>query len=74
MQTWGMRIFKPTIRNDSLHQDGNNNGVRIVNFDTSKHLVLKITMFPHRKIRTYTWTSSGGKTNSHIDHMLIDRR
>jgi hypothetical protein len=25
-------IFKPTIRNDSLHQDSNDNGVRIVRF------------------------------------------
>ena len=25
-------IFKPTIGNESLHQDSNDNGVRIVNF------------------------------------------
>ena len=29
-------IFKPTIGNKSLHQDSNDNGVRIVNFATSK--------------------------------------
>ena len=29
-------IFKPTIGNDSLHQDSNDNGVRVVNFVTSK--------------------------------------
>jgi hypothetical protein len=29
-------IFKPTIGNESLHQDINDNGVRIVNFATSK--------------------------------------
>ena len=30
-------IFKPKIGNESLHQDSNNNnGVRIVNFATSK--------------------------------------
>ena len=40
--------FKPTIWNESLvHQDSNDNGVKIVNFDTSKNLVLKSTMFPH---------------------------
>jgi len=30
-------IFKLTIGNDSLHQDSNDNGVRIVNFATSKN-------------------------------------
>ena len=29
-------IFKPTIVNKSLHQDSNDNGVRLVNFATSK--------------------------------------
>jgi hypothetical protein len=32
-------IFKPTIGNESLHQDSNDNGVKIVNFATSKNLV-----------------------------------
>jgi len=32
------RIFKPTIGNESLHQYSNDNGVRIVNFATSKNL------------------------------------
>jgi len=67
-------IFKPTIGNESLHQDSNDNGVRIVNFATSKNLVLKSTMFPHRNIRKYTWTSPDGQTHNQIDHILIDRR
>jgi hypothetical protein len=29
-------IFKPTIRNESLHQDRNDNGAIVVNFATSK--------------------------------------
>ena len=40
-------IFKPTIGNESLHQDNNDNGVRIVNFATSNNLVVKNMMFPH---------------------------
>ena len=28
--------FKPTIGDEGLHHDSNGNGVRIVNFDTSK--------------------------------------
>ena len=67
-------IFKLTIGNDSLHQDSNDNGVRIVNFATSKNVVVKSTMFPHRNIHKDTWTSPDENTHSHIDHILIDRR
>ena len=47
-------IFKPTIRKESLHQDSNDNGVRIVNFATSKNLVAKSRMFSHRDFHKYT--------------------
>jgi len=47
----GETIFKPTIGNESLHQDNNDNGVRTVNFATSKSLVVKSTIFPHRNIQ-----------------------
>jgi len=67
-------IFKPTIGNESLHQDSNDNGVRIVNFATYKNLVVKSTMFPHRNIHKYTWTSPDRQTHNQIDHVLIDRR
>ena len=67
-------IFKPTIGNESLDQESNDNGVRIVNFATSKNLVVKNTMFPHRDIHKHTWTSPDGKTHNQIDHILIDRR
>jgi len=40
-------IFKPTVGNESLHQDSNDNGVRTVGFATSKNLVVKSTIFPH---------------------------
>ena len=55
-------IFKPTTGNDSLHQDGNENSVRIVNFATSKNLAVKSMIFPHRNIHKYTCTSPDGKT------------
>jgi len=74
MQKWGQRIFKPTIGQEGLHQDSTDNGVRLVNFATSKNLVVKNTMFPHQNIHKYTWTSSDGKTHNQIDHILIDRR
>ena len=65
-------IFKPTIGQERLHQDRNDNGVRLVIFATSKNLVVKSMMFPHRNIHKYTWTSPDGKTHNQIDHILID--
>jgi len=67
-------IFKPTTGQKCLHQDSNDNGVRLVNFATSKNLVVKSTMFPQQNIYKYTWTSPDGKTHNQIDHILIDRR
>jgi hypothetical protein len=52
----------------SLHQDSNDNGVRIVNFTTSKNLVVKSTMFPRGNIHKYTWTPPDGKTYNQTDH------
>jgi hypothetical protein len=67
-------IFKPTIDNESLHEINNDNGVRVVNFATSKNLIVKSTMFPHRNIHKFTWTSPDGKTHQQTDHILILRR
>jgi hypothetical protein len=62
-------IFKPTIGNESSHEISNDNGVRVVNFATSKNLVVKITMFPHRSIHKYTWTSPDGDTQPERSHL-----
>jgi exonuclease III len=43
-------IFKATIGIESLHEISNDSGVRVIN------LVIKNTMFPHRKIHKYTCT------------------
>jgi len=69
MQKWGDKIFKPTIGNDSVHQDSNGNDVRVVNFATSKNLVVKSMMFTHRNIHKYIWTSPDGKTHNHTGHI-----
>ena len=48
-------ILKPTIENESLHQDSNDNGVGIVNLATSKNLVLRV-----RCSHTETFISTTG--------------
>jgi hypothetical protein len=47
-------ILKPSIGIESLLQYNNDNGDRIVNFATSKILVVKSMMFPHRNIHKYS--------------------
>jgi endonuclease/exonuclease/phosphatase family metal-dependent hydrolase len=67
-------IFKPTVGNESLHEISNDNGIRVVNFATSKNPRLKSTIFPHHNIHKYICTSPDWKTYNQIDHFLVDRR
>jgi hypothetical protein len=48
--------------------------VRVVNFETSKNLIVKSTIFPHSDIQKHTWTSPDGVIHNEIDHVLIDKR
>jgi len=57
-------VLKPTIGNESLHQDSNDNGVKTVKFATSTILVVKNTMFPRRNFQKYTLTFPDGKNHS----------
>jgi hypothetical protein len=65
-------ILKQTIGKESLHQINNDNGVRIVNFATSKNRIVKRTLFPHRQIHKFIWISYG-KMHNQIEPILIDR-
>jgi hypothetical protein len=67
-------IFKLTIGNESLHEISNDNGVGVVNFVTSKNLIVKNKMSLHRSIHKLIWTSFDGKFHNEIDHILVDRR
>jgi hypothetical protein len=66
--------FKPTVGNERLHEISNDNGVRVVNFATSKNLIAKSRMFLHRNVHKYTCTPPDGNTDNQIDHILIYRR
>jgi hypothetical protein len=46
-------IFKPITVNESLHEDSNDNRVRVVNFVTSKSLIVQSTTFPHHDTQTH---------------------
>jgi hypothetical protein len=59
-------IFKPIIGKERVHEASNDNGVRVVNFATSKNIIVKSTIFPHRNIHKHTWTSPDGVTHNQI--------
>jgi len=44
--------------------------MELVNVATSENLVVNSTIFPHRNIYKYTWTSPNGNTHKHIDHIF----
>jgi hypothetical protein len=66
--------FKTIVGNESLHEATKDNGVRVVNFATSKNLIVESTTFPHRDIHKHNWTSPDGVTHNQIEHVLIDKR
>jgi hypothetical protein len=41
----GEGIFKSTTRNESLHEISNDNGAPVVNFATSKNLIVKLQLY-----------------------------
>jgi hypothetical protein len=66
-----MKVCRGNVfKKRELCEINNDTGVRVVNFATSKNLVVKSTMFLHRKIHKYTWTSPEGNTHNQTDHVL----
>jgi hypothetical protein len=63
--------FKSTVDKESLRETDNDN---VVIFATSKHLVVKTTMFPYHSINICAWNCLDGKTHNHTDHVLVDKR
>ncbi|XP_041785921.1 uncharacterized protein LOC121601186 [Anopheles merus] len=65
------KAFKPTVGSFSAHKLTNDNGLRLVNFASSKHMTIRSTFFQHAPRFSYTWRLPQ-QTLSQIDHVLID--
>ncbi|KAK2705018.1 hypothetical protein QYM36_017163 [Artemia franciscana] len=52
----------------------NKNGALLADFALSNDLVVGGTLFEHKNVHKYTWTSPDGSTRNQIDHFLIARR
>ena len=49
----------------------NDNGDLFVSFCACNNLVITSTMFPHKDVHKYTWTSPDSQYRNQIDHMAI---
>jgi hypothetical protein len=67
-------IYKPTICNESLHNETNDNGMKIIQFAIPKGLNVRNTTFLHKDIHKETWYSADGWIANQIDHVLISNR
>ena len=66
--------YKPTTGNKSLHNETNNNGIKIIQFAVSKGFNVRSTTSPHKYTHKETWYSAHGRTADQIDHVLITNR
>jgi len=67
-------IFKPIVGKESLHQESNNNGMRLISLCTDKGLVISSTQFQRKDIYKHTWIAPGGQYKSQIDHVVIEKK
>ena len=67
-------VCKSTIGNESLHNDTNNNRIKIIHFKISKGFNVGSTTFLHKDIHQQTWYPADGRRVNQIDHALISNR
>ena len=65
--------YRPVIGRFSAHQLTNENGLRLIDFATSKNMAIRSTFFQHSLHHRLTWRSPN-RTETQIDHVLIDGR
>ena len=67
-------VYRPVIGRFSVHEKTNENGLRLIDFATSKNMAIRSTQFQHSLLGKYTWRSPNGRDETQIDHVLIDGR
>jgi len=67
-------LYRSVIGIESLHLISNNNGMRVINFASSKDLMVSSTFFLRKDIFKHMWISPDTRTKNQIDHVIVNRR
>jgi len=67
-------MYKPTTGNESLHNETNNNGIKMIQFAISNGFNVRRSTFPYKDIHKETWYTVDGRIVNQIDHVLISKR
>jgi len=52
--------YKPTIGPESLREESNDNGNKLITFDTARNMIISCACFFHMNIHKQTWISPCG--------------
>ncbi len=52
----------------------NENGELLLEFCSNNDIVVEGTLFQHKIIHKYTWTTPNGQTRNMTDHIMINRK
>ena len=80
MGDWNAKVGRPNqgeegiVGKHALEGDRTDNGERFVNFCALNNLAITSTMFPHKDIHKYTWTSPDGLHKNQIDHIAVNAK
>ena len=64
-------IFGSAIGAHSMHEECNENGIRLASFANANRMIVGGTIFPHKSIHKETWNSPDNETKNQIDHVFI---
>ena len=70
---WNAKAGEKQVGEKGMGMAGerSDNGERMVSFCALNNLAIASTMFPHKNIHRYTWTSPNGQHHNQIDHMAV---
>jgi len=67
-------MYKPTVGTESLHEDFNDNGNKLISFAAARGMTISTTCFPQKNFYKQAWISPCGYIRNQIYHIIVDSR